>query len=120
MSTDDVPEFVRQHYEIHEWRHASAVLFKDFPEEWEDLMQVLTDFRLFASHIIVPGGRKSKVAEAIDQAFRKRGWKESKFDTRILVGDEETHSPTHQLMNTRTRSRLRSNGIIKTPSLTAI
>jgi hypothetical protein len=42
----DFPEFVRENYEIHEWRHASAVLYKDFRNEWDDIMSVLTEFGL--------------------------------------------------------------------------
>jgi hypothetical protein len=95
MSIVDIPEFIRQHYEIHEWRHASAVLATDFPKEWNDIIQVLTNFRLYKSHITVGGGRKSHVADLIDAAFNERGWQEKQFDTKIVVDQEETHSPTH-------------------------
>jgi hypothetical protein len=97
MAIEDIPEFIRENYEVHEWRHASAVLAKDFPEEWSDLMAVLTNFRLKKSHIIVGGGNKSKVAESIDAEFFVRNWIEKQFDTKIVVDEDETHSPTHQV-----------------------
>lgn len=97
MAVSDIPHFVRDHYEIHEWRHATAVLVKDFPEEWDDLMAVLTDFRLKRSQIMIGGGNKSKVAVAIDSAFRARGWSERQFDTKIVVDRDEIHSPTHKV-----------------------
>lgn len=97
MSISDVPEFIRENYEIHEWRHATAVLLKDFPNEWADIMAVLNDFRLLKSHITVGGGNKSNVAEALDYGFGLRGWKEKQFDTKILVDEFEHHSPTHKV-----------------------
>jgi hypothetical protein len=97
VSLADIPEFIRHHYEIHEWRHASAVLAKDFPQEWNDIMGVLTNFRLYKSHIAVGGGRKSEVADSIDHAFSALGWREKQFDTRIVVDRNELHSPTHQV-----------------------
>lgn len=97
MPISDVPAFIRENYEIHEWRHASAILVKDFPNEWDDIMAVLTDFKLQKSHIVVGGGNKSSVAEALDMQFFNRGWLETQFDTRIVVDLNEQHSPTHKV-----------------------
>jgi len=33
MSLDLLPEFIRNHYEVHEWKHACAILYNDFLEE---------------------------------------------------------------------------------------
>lgn len=63
MTTADIPAFIRNNYEIHEWRHASAILKQDFPEEYGDICDVLTRFRLRKSYIVVGGDRKSKVSE---------------------------------------------------------
>ena len=60
MSTDLLPEFIRTHYEVHEWKHACAILKQDFVNEWNDIVSVLTEFRLMKSWIVNPGGRKSK------------------------------------------------------------
>ncbi len=97
MTINDFPDIVQHYYEIHEWRHASAVLVKDFPKEWADLLAVLTNFRLKKSDIVVGGGNKSKVADALDNAFANLGWQEKEFDTRILVDQKEMHSPTHKV-----------------------
>lgn len=37
MGTEQLPSFIRDHYEIHEWKHACAILNQDFPVEWVDL-----------------------------------------------------------------------------------
>ncbi|TMQ72375.1 MAG: restriction endonuclease, partial [Candidatus Eisenbacteria bacterium] len=69
----------------------------DFPEEWKDVVEVLTGFRLRRSAIAVPGGRKSEVAERIDRAFAKRGWKEKSFETKVVIDHYELDSPTHKV-----------------------
>ncbi len=97
MAISDLPAFIREHYEIHEWRHASAVLARDFPEEWRDIIDVLTLFRLKKSAITVGGGNKSDVAEGIDKAFQARGWIEKQFVTEIVVDGVGVKSPTHQV-----------------------
>lgn len=58
MLDQRLPEFVRQNYEAYEWKHASAILVQDFPEEWQEVMDLLTEFRLRRSWITTPGGRK--------------------------------------------------------------
>lgn len=97
VAISDMPKFIQDHYEIHEWRHASAILYKDFPQEWQDIMEVLQSFRLYKSHVIVGGGNKSLVAELIDNSFRVKGWEEKQFDTRIFIDQNEIYSPTHQV-----------------------
>lgn len=97
MPIDSLPETLRTFYEIHEWRHASAILEKDFPSEFFDICDVLSRFRLRKSYIAVGGGRKSKVSEWIDTEFYGKGWVEKKFDTKISIDDRDFESPTHSV-----------------------
>jgi hypothetical protein len=97
MSTDLLPEFIRQNYEVHEWKHACAILSQDFPAEWVDICEVLGNFRLQRSWITVGGGRKSGVSSAVDSALYARGWREKLFRTEILVDGASSVSPTHSV-----------------------
>ncbi|MEO8409632.1 MAG: BglII/BstYI family type II restriction endonuclease, partial [Propionivibrio sp.] len=97
MSLDLFPEFIRTHYETHESKHACAILKQDFLSEWNDIFEVLTDFRLKKSWINVGGGRKSKVADAFDSALVQRGWVEKGFDTKVVVDQNSIDSPTHKV-----------------------
>ncbi len=90
-------EFIREHYEIHEWKHACAILQNDFPNEWNDIIEVLSKFRLKKSWITVGGGRKSKVSDFIDNFLFKRGWEEKNFETQIKVDENILESPTHKV-----------------------
>ncbi|RNF34952.1 BglII/BstYI family type II restriction endonuclease [Paracoccus methylarcula] len=94
---DRLPEFVRTHYEVHEWRHASAILAHDFQDEWRDILDVLTAFRLRREWIEVGGGRKSQVADRIDGFLMRRGWEEKQFQTAVLVDGNRLDSPTHKI-----------------------
>jgi hypothetical protein len=95
MTTNDLPAFIRDNYEVHEWRHACAILREDFGSEFKEICDVLTRFRLKKSHIAVGGGRKSKVSEWIDSELTRKGWVEKNFQTSITVDQTVTESPTH-------------------------
>lgn len=97
MSADLFDRFIKDCYEIHEWNHASAILKSDFPNEWSDVVSVLNNFRLNKSWITIGGGRKSRVAQAIDQAFYECGWREKHFKTSVVVDEKSMDSPTHKV-----------------------
>lgn len=92
-----VPAELLALYEVLEWRNGLAVLSAACPDEWADVQAVLSEFRLLHTEIATPGGRKSLIADRIDGGFKKLGWKEKRFDTRILIDGEEHKSPTHEV-----------------------
>lgn len=95
MADELAERFVLDNYEIHEWRHAKAILNSDFTAEWMDIIEVLASFRLTRSSILKPGGRKSPIATALDRGFYERGWIEKTFQTKVVVDSDETENPTH-------------------------
>jgi hypothetical protein len=97
MSLKHVPPFLSENYEVREWRHAVAILTADFPDEWADIVKVLSQFRLYRSEILKPGGRKSGVSTRIDEALTGLGWTEQCFETKIVVDDAVLESPTHKV-----------------------
>ena len=97
MSVEDVPKYIQDNYEIHEWKHAITILKGDFPEEWKDIIKVLSNFKLNKSWIEVGGGRKSLVANWLDSELSAKGWVEKSFDTKVTVDSETMESPTHKV-----------------------
>lgn len=97
MGIDLLPRFVLDNYDVHEWKHACAILHRDFPNEWKDIVQVLTSFRFRKSWIEVGGKNKSKLSKWIDSEFTKRGWCEKGFKTQVVVDDRTFDSPTHKV-----------------------
>jgi len=97
MSIALLPTHIRTRYEVHEWKHACAILKNDFPNEWEDIIDVLTSFRLDKTAILAPGGGKSRISHRIDSFLYARGWREKAFDTKVLVDDVARENPTHKV-----------------------
>src|SRR3989338_9031323 len=97
MTIEILPKFIKDNYEVHEWKHACTILKNDFPVEWNDIIEILTRFRLRKSHIVVGGGGKTKLAQAFDKAFKERGWIEKQFKTKIQVDEHTMESPTHKV-----------------------
>lgn len=91
------PPDIHDMYEVHEWKHASAILKHDFPNEWNDLIELLRAFRLRKSWIEKGGGHKTELAAWIDDFLGKRGWLEKHFDTAIIVDQTKRESPTHKV-----------------------
>jgi hypothetical protein len=97
MAIEHLPEFIRQNYEVHEWRHASAILKSDFPAEWQELIDILCDFRLKKTDVLAPGGSFSPISHWFDREFKRRGWVEKPFETLIVIDKHEIQSPTHKV-----------------------
>ncbi len=106
MGIDLLSDFILENYEVHEWKHACAILKEDFSNEWSDLVDLLERFRLKRSWIAVGGGRKSAVAADIDGFLFQRGWEEKSFDTIVVVDDRSMQSPTHKVDCFRNRVAL--------------
>jgi len=49
MGIELLPASIHDRYEIHEWKHACAILDSDFPAEWQELVALLEQFRLCRS-----------------------------------------------------------------------
>jgi len=92
-----LPKDILKSYECHQWKHAAAILATDFPGELIDIVEVLREVKLRKSFIVAGGGGKSKYAQAVDAAFKKRGWAPKRFDTAIVVDQKELLSPTHEV-----------------------
>lgn len=97
MGVELLPKQIRDNYEVHEWKHACAILANDFPDEWKDIIELLNQFQLCKSWITVGGGSKSAVAMAIDEFLIKRGWVEKEFSTSVKVDEKVMDSPTHKV-----------------------
>jgi len=97
MDEQRLPQYVTDNYEVREWKHASAILRSDFPNEWADILALLREFRLCKSWLTVGGGRKSKVSAFIDTFLYDRGWCEKEFSTSVKVDENVIDSPTHKV-----------------------
>jgi hypothetical protein len=104
VTTDLIPQSLREKYRFQEWRHACAVLKEDFRHEWQDILDGLERFVLRRTDIVRPGGRKSHISESLDAFWQgERGWVEKSFDVKIVVDGDEIPTPTHKIDNYKNR-----------------
>jgi hypothetical protein len=82
-------------WNCYDWRNARTILEHGHSSEWHDIVDVLSAVRLPHSELAAKGGSKTKTASALDSQLYKRGWVEKKFETKIVVDEVESDSPTH-------------------------
>ncbi len=90
-----VPPDIQAAYHVKEWRNAAGVLHTACPAEWQDVQDVLREFRLLKSEVLVGGGNRSLISRRVDDALYQRGWQEKGFATSITVDETKSDSPTH-------------------------
>jgi len=78
-----LPAEILDRYEIRETRDAAAVIQNTNPEEFAEIVKVLSEFLLTKDDILQPGGAKGLVATRLDRTFREFGWREGRFDREI-------------------------------------
>jgi hypothetical protein len=92
-----VPQDLQDLYHVHEWRNAAGILAAACPKEWADIVDALRDFRLLRSEVTAAGGNRSPISDRLDRSFYRRGWKEKKFETAIVLDQIRVESPTHKI-----------------------
>ncbi|HEY2574911.1 MAG TPA: BglII/BstYI family type II restriction endonuclease [Streptosporangiaceae bacterium] len=76
-----IPAEVRTRYELRETRNAAAILAATNLDEFQEIIEVITGFKLLTSDLVDPGGNRGRVAQWLDEEFRQRGWREGEADT---------------------------------------
>jgi hypothetical protein len=56
-----------------------------------------SEFTVCQSSVVIGGGNISPISQGFDRAFSERGWVEKSWDTKIVVDQHESASPTHKV-----------------------
>ena len=75
-----LPPAAREHWEFMETNSAAAVMKAVCPSEWQNIVQVLSNYRLRAEYWLKPGGNRGDIAAQIDSMFTELGWRETRLD----------------------------------------
>lgn len=104
-----LPAEILERFELAETRNAARIIQATNRQEFEEVVQVLSDFKLLAEDMIVPGGRKSELATRLDTSFRELGWREGRHDTKIIsllrvmpykpAGEKKAHEVEREVLN---------------------
>lgn len=74
------PPDILTRYEFAETRNAAMLLQAVEPGAFQDLVDVLSDYWLYFDALTTPGRSKSVTAKDLDEAFRRRGWREAQYN----------------------------------------
>ena len=92
-----IPNDLKKLYEIHDYRHAAAILACEFPVECSEIFGVLRSFRFNEAQLLKGGGNESEIPKSFSGYLRPLGWKEGKLKAKFLVDEEEVTSDTHKI-----------------------
>ena len=99
--TNYLPADFLELYEVHNYRDATEVLATGCPEEFAELIDALSRFRITTADILAKGGNESQIPKRLASLLRPSRW----FETRIrgdLVVTIETHTDAgRELSETR-------------------
>ncbi|MGH7556312.1 MAG: BglII/BstYI family type II restriction endonuclease [Gemmatimonadota bacterium] len=87
----------------------------DFPDEWRDLLEALEFITLPKSRILARGGRKSPISTSINGFFEEKGWKERRFEIKVIADGDPTLAPTHHVDYYRNRIAIETEWNNKDP-----
>lgn len=94
---DYIPTEVSELYEIHDYRHASTILFNEFPVEAQELFNALLSFRFTEEDIKQPGGNESPIPKKFSNILRPSGWVEDTLTAKMVVDEKEISHDTHKV-----------------------
>jgi hypothetical protein len=75
-----LPPAARNHWAFMESNSAAAIIQAVCADEWNDIVEVLSTYRLDPNSWLKPGGNRGDIPEQIDAEFSKRGWSETRLD----------------------------------------
>lgn len=94
---DHIPYDLRVLYEIHDFKHASAILATEFPEEFQNICEALRKFRFSPEDAKKEGGNESRIPKIFSGILRPMGWVERQLKAKLIVDDQEVSYDTHKV-----------------------
>ena len=75
-----LPAAARNHWTFIESNSAAAIMQAVCPQEWADIIEVLSTYRLDPNSWLKAGGNRGDIAKQIDNEFSQKGWQEARLD----------------------------------------
>lgn len=92
-----IPSDIANLYEIHDFRHASAILFNEFQDQFQELCDVLRSFRFTIDDIKRAGGNESTIPKKFSEFLRPKNWAEQQLHAKLVVDDDIVSVDTHKI-----------------------
>lgn len=84
---DHIPDDISNLYEVHDFKHAAAILATEFREEFQEVCVALRIFRFTEEDIIIGGGNESNIPKKFSNILRPMGWKQERINAKMLIDD---------------------------------
>jgi len=94
---DYIPAEISELYEVHDYRHAAALLSCEFPDLFEEICSALMRFRFRLEDVMESGGNESKIPKHMSALLRPLGWVEGKLTAKMVVDGRELSPDTHKI-----------------------
>ena len=94
---DYIPNEIEQLYEVHDFKHAAAILANEFPNEAREIFGSLRKFRFTELEIKQPGGNESPIPKKFSEILRPIGWVEDTLSAKMVVDGKEISEDTHKV-----------------------
>src|SRR5262249_35304692 len=76
---DFVSKDVQDLYDVYNHRNGAQILKVGCPDEYNDIMDALKDFRFTLDDIRKPGGNESAIPKKVSALLRAKSWKETRI-----------------------------------------
>lgn len=80
-----IPNDIVDLYEVHDFKHAAAIIATEFPNEFDELCQALRAFRFNIDDIKISGGNESHIPKIFSNILRPMGWDEKNLEAELNV-----------------------------------
>lgn len=98
MGLDDhIPADIRRLYDVHDHRHAAAILAGEFPDALSEILDALRAFRFTEAHVKNPGGNESDIPKLFAKLLRPLAWNESNLKAERVVDGVPVSTETHAI-----------------------
>jgi len=92
-----VPADLRELYDVHEYRHAAALLYSEFPDLYKEICDGLRIFRFTKTQVIESGGNESEIPKTFSSILRPKGWIEGKLSASLVIDNQTVQQDTHKI-----------------------
>jgi hypothetical protein len=80
-----IPDDIVKLYEVHDFKHAAAILSREFPIEFNELCKALKKFRFSLDDIKIGGGSESNIPKIFSDILRPMGWTDKNLEAELNV-----------------------------------
>jgi len=80
-----IPKDIQKLYDVHDYKHAAAILAMEFPIEFKEVCNGLREFRFTHEDIKEAGGNESNIPKLFSNILRPMGWHERNLGAELNV-----------------------------------